>query len=60
MLAKEGFDEQLGARPLKRLIQHVVVNPLSRLILEGKLQPGSMARVGVRDDQLHVEAAAVQ
>ena len=42
-LAKEGFDPQMGARPLKRLIQQVVVNPLSRLILEGRLQPGQMA-----------------
>ncbi len=58
-LAEEGFDEQLGARPLKRLIQHVVVNPLSRLILEGKLEPGSMARVGVQNDQLEVEVEAV-
>ncbi len=59
-LATEGFDEQLGARPLKRLIQHAVVNPLSRLILEAKLPPGSLARVALKDGGLHVEASAVQ
>jgi len=55
-----GFDPQYGARPLKRLIQQSVVNPLSRLILKGQLQPGGRALLEVRDDQLLVEAEAVQ
>jgi len=55
-----GFDPQFGARPLKRLIQHAVVNPLSRLVLQGQLQPGGLARLAVRDGQLVVEAEAVQ
>jgi len=59
-LAEEGFDPQFGARPLKRLIQHAVVNPLSRLVLQGQLQPGGLARLVVRDGQLSVEAEAVQ
>jgi len=36
-LANEGYDPAFGARPLKRLIQHLVVNPLSRALLEGKI-----------------------
>jgi len=59
-LAAEGFDPQFGARPLKRLIQQVVVNPLSRLVLQGQLQPGGLARVAIRDGQLLVEVEAVQ
>ncbi|MCE1229733.1 MAG: AAA family ATPase [Firmicutes bacterium] len=59
-LAKEGFDPQLGARPLKRLIQQTVVNPLSRLVLENRLQPGSLARLSVENDDLKVETEAVQ
>jgi len=59
-LAQEGFDPQLGARPLKRLIQQVVVNPLSRQVLEGKLRPGQMATLAVQDGQLAVGAGAVQ
>jgi ATP-dependent Clp protease ATP-binding subunit ClpB len=59
-LAEEGYDPQLGARPLKRLVQQYVVNPLSRLILQGILQPGGLARLEVRDGQLMVEAEAVQ
>ncbi|WLT30857.1 ATP-dependent Clp protease ATP-binding subunit [Geothrix sp. PMB-07] len=59
-LAAEGFDPLYGARPLKRLIQQVVVNPLSRLVLQGQLQPGGLARLVVRDGELTVEAEAVQ
>ena len=59
-LAEEGFDPHFGARPLKRLIQQVVVNPLSRMVLQGLVQPGGIARLEVRDGQLFVETEAVQ
>jgi ATP-dependent Clp protease ATP-binding subunit ClpB len=59
-LAEEGYDPQLGARPLKRLIQQVVVNPLSRLILQGELHPGGRARLEVRGTELLVIPEAVQ
>jgi ATP-dependent Clp protease ATP-binding subunit ClpB len=59
-LAQEGFDPQMGARPLKRLIQQTVVNPLSRLILEGRLQPGQLAVLRLLEGELTVEAGAVQ
>jgi len=59
-LAKEGFDAQLGARPLKRLIQRHVVNPLSRLVLEGQLKPGQAARICVDADELRVVPEAIQ
>jgi len=59
-LAREGFDPQLGARPLKRLIQHTVVNRLARLVLEGQLKPGDMALVRTEGEGLAVEAEAVQ
>jgi ATP-dependent Clp protease ATP-binding subunit ClpB len=59
-LAREGFDPQLGARPLKRLIQQVVVNRLSRLILDGGLDPGDMARLIPEGTELRVEVESVQ
>ena len=59
-LAREGADPQLGARPLKRLIQQAVVNPMSRLVLEGRLQPGGLARLKVVDEKMVVEADTVQ
>jgi ATP-dependent Clp protease ATP-binding subunit ClpB len=59
-LAREGFDPQLGARPLKRLIQQVVVNPLSRLVLEGRIKPGALGVLEVAQDGLQVKSEAVQ
>jgi ATP-dependent Clp protease ATP-binding subunit ClpB len=59
-LAAEGFDPHYGARPLKRLIQQVVVNPLSRMVLQGQLQPDGLARLLVQDGALAVEAQPVQ
>jgi ATP-dependent Clp protease ATP-binding subunit ClpA len=59
-LATEGFDPQFGARPLKRLIQQAVVNPLSRLVLQGQLQAGGLARLVVQEGHLVVEVEAVQ
>ena len=53
-LAREGFDPQLGARPLKRLIQHTVVNPLARLLLEGRLVPGGTAQLSLEGADLRV------
>jgi ATP-dependent Clp protease ATP-binding subunit ClpB len=50
-LAELGFDPVLGARPLKRLIQREIQDPLSTLILEGKLLPESIVHVDYRDDQ---------
>lgn len=38
-LAKEGYDPLFGARPLKRLIQQTVINPLSEGLLAGKIVP---------------------
>ena len=59
-LAQEGADPQLGARPLKRLLQQALVNPLSRLVLEGRLGPGGLARARVLEGELTVEADTVQ
>ncbi|MEA5097240.1 MAG: ATP-dependent chaperone ClpB [Burkholderiaceae bacterium] len=51
-IAEAGFDPMYGARPLKRAIQQQIENPLSRLILEGKLGPKDTAVIGVRDGEL--------
>jgi ATP-dependent Clp protease ATP-binding subunit ClpB len=49
-LAKEGYDPVYGARPLKRLIQQRVLNPLAGEILEGRYPPGSSIDVDVVGD----------
>ncbi len=51
-IAAEGYDPVHGARPLKRFIQRHLETPLSRMIIEGRLETGSVARVGVDEQGL--------
>jgi ATP-dependent Clp protease ATP-binding subunit ClpB len=44
-LAKEGYDPQFGARPLKRAIQELLLNPLAMKLLSGEFQPGDTIKV---------------
>jgi ATP-dependent Clp protease ATP-binding subunit ClpB len=48
-LAENGYDAQYGARPLKRLIQKVIVNPLSKKILAGDIDHHHPVLVDVFD-----------
>jgi ATP-dependent Clp protease ATP-binding subunit ClpC len=51
-LAELGFDEQYGARPLRRTIQRLVENPISKAILEGAFREGDTVVVDVEDGQI--------
>jgi len=51
-LAARGYDPMYGARPLKRLIQHTLETPLSRLIVKGELKDGEGVTVDVQDSEL--------
>jgi ATP-dependent Clp protease ATP-binding subunit ClpB len=51
-LAKEGYDPQFGARPLKRAIQEFLLDPLATKLLEGEFKPGEKIKVGAKDDGL--------
>jgi ATP-dependent Clp protease ATP-binding subunit ClpB len=44
-LAKSGFDAAYGARPLKRVIQRAIMDPLAIKLLSGEIQPGDTVRV---------------
>jgi ATP-dependent Clp protease ATP-binding subunit ClpB len=44
-LAKVGYDKQFGARPLKRLIQHEILDPLALEIIEGKVKENTTVEV---------------
>jgi ATP-dependent Clp protease ATP-binding subunit ClpB len=46
-LAEKGYDPAYGARPLKRVIQKAVQDPLAELILSGKVKDGEAVRVAV-------------
>jgi ATP-dependent Clp protease ATP-binding subunit ClpA len=51
-LAKRGYDPKFGARPLSRLIQDKVKQPLAEEVLFGSLSKGGTVAVGVEDDAL--------
>jgi len=46
-LAEKGYDPAYGARPLKRVIQKAVQDPLAELILSGKVKDGEAVKVAV-------------
>jgi ATP-dependent Clp protease ATP-binding subunit ClpB len=49
-LADQGYDVRYGARPLKRTLNREVLNPLSRLVLEGGVIDGDIVRVRTRGE----------
>ncbi|WP_433501089.1 ATP-dependent Clp protease ATP-binding subunit [Sphaerimonospora sp. CA-214678] len=51
-LARQGYQPEFGARPLRRTLQRKIDNTLSRLLLDGTLKPGQRVHVGVRDGDL--------
>jgi ATP-dependent Clp protease ATP-binding subunit ClpB len=53
-LAEKGYDPAYGARPLKRVIQRKLVDPLSMMILDGTMTPGYHAIVTVDNNQLNI------
>lgn len=48
-LAENGYDPQFGARPLKRLIQKEIINPLSKKILGGEIHKDAVVLIDVFD-----------
>ncbi len=51
-LAETGYDSVYGARPLKRVIQHHLENPLSTRVLEGSIKEGDVVRVSKGEEGL--------
>jgi ATP-dependent Clp protease ATP-binding subunit ClpC len=54
-LADAGFDPEFGARPLRRAIQRLVENELSRLVLAGTVNPGDKVTVDLVEGDLHFD-----
>jgi ATP-dependent Clp protease ATP-binding subunit ClpA len=51
-LAEHGYDPQMGARPMARLIQDEIKKPLAEELLFGKLSAGGVVKVDVSEDKL--------
>ena len=59
-LAEHGFDPQMGARPMARVIQEKVKRALADELLFGKLAEGGVVRLSVRDGELKVDCEAAE
>jgi ATP-dependent Clp protease ATP-binding subunit ClpB len=59
-LGEKGYDPVYGARPLKRVIQKELVDPIARRLLAGELEDGGVISVGVQDGALAVGKATLQ
>jgi ATP-dependent Clp protease ATP-binding subunit ClpB len=54
-LGEAGYDPIYGARPLKRVIQRELQNPLATLLLEGRFKAGDVIRVSAERDGLTID-----
>jgi ATP-dependent Clp protease ATP-binding subunit ClpB len=54
LLASEGFDPEFGARPLKRTIQRLVVDPLTVKLLAGEIRDGSRVTVEAKGGEVRL------
>ena len=52
MLARDGYDPAFGARPLKRLVQKRVLDPLALELIDGRIHDGMVVTVSVADDRV--------
>ena len=59
-LADAGYDPEFGARPLKRVIQRQVQDPLASLILAGGVKDGDTVKVSVRDGEVTINGWPVK
>ena len=55
LLAKEGCDPQFGARPLRRAIQELLLDPLATKLLVGEFKTGDRIKVGAQDGKITFE-----
>ena len=54
-LAKEGYNPHYGARPLNRLIQNKILNPVATYIISNDMKKGDTVFVSVKNNELLIE-----
>ena len=57
-LGEKGYDPVFGARPLKRIIQREILDPLARKLLDGTFKEGDHIRVDIPDGRVVFEKVA--
>jgi ATP-dependent Clp protease ATP-binding subunit ClpB len=53
-IAREGYDPAFGARPLKRALQRLIIDPLAMRLLDGTFKPGDTVFVNMNDGKLEL------
>jgi ATP-dependent Clp protease ATP-binding subunit ClpC len=59
LILSKGFDEEYGARPLRRTISNYIDDTLADAVLVGEIAPGQTARLVLRDGQVVLEPQTV-
>ncbi len=59
LLCEKGYDPTFGARPLRRVIQDMVEDPLSEWVLEGRFQEGDTAVIDSEEDRITIRSGAL-
>ncbi|HEY0144341.1 MAG TPA: ATP-dependent chaperone ClpB [Thermoanaerobaculia bacterium] len=54
VIARDGYDPAFGARPLKRSLQRLIIDPLAIRLLEGQFKPGDTVFVNAQGDKLEL------
>ena len=52
LLIQEGYDPAYGARPLKRVIQQHIIDPLAMQVIQNEVRDGDLLFVDAKDDDL--------
>ena len=60
LLGERGYDHTYGARPLRRIIQNLIEDPLAEGLLNSRFVPGSTVQVDVEDDLLKLDPVEVK
>jgi ATP-dependent Clp protease ATP-binding subunit ClpB len=55
LLAEKGYDPSYGARPLKRVIQTMILDPLSMKLITGEISEGDHVTIGARDGTITIQ-----
>jgi len=58
LLAKKGYDQEFGARPLKRVIQDFILDKIALMIVEGQIKEGEAVKVEVKNGQITVNKSS--
>jgi ATP-dependent Clp protease ATP-binding subunit ClpC len=56
LLAEEGYDAHFGARPLRRVIQNKIEDPLSEAILAGEFKAGDTVVLEIEDGEIRLRS----